>query len=180
MGKIDDLAKQFDRHICQTWQRTLSGAQRVIMVVYEKDLERTFRARKEIFAQCAIRENIEWKEIDVTRAFAEWMAADEYRDAYFESPADLDLKLEAEFATHVAERIRATLRECGPRSIVALIGVASLYGFLHVSQLVRSLEPDIRGRLAVFFPGTKEGNNYQLLDARDGWNYLAIGITLHG
>jgi hypothetical protein len=92
----------------------------------------------------------------------------------------LDLKLEAEFATHVAERIRATLRECGPRSIVALIGVASLYGFLHVSQLVRSLEPDIRGRLGVFFPGTKEGNNYQLLDARDGWNYLAIGITLHG
>jgi len=33
--------------------------------------------------------------------------------------------------------------------------------------------------LLVFFPGTKNDNNYRLLDARDGWNYLAQGITLH-
>ena len=33
------------------------------------------------------------------------------------------------------------------------------------------------GRLLVFFPGEVEGNNYRLLDARDGWNYLATPIT---
>ena len=38
---------------------------------------------------------------------------------------------------------------------------------------------DIRGRLALFFPGDVDNNNYRLLDARDGWNYLAIPITLH-
>jgi histidinol-phosphate phosphatase family protein len=38
----------------------------------------------------------------------------------------------------------------------------------------------IHGRLLVLFPGTKNENNYRLLDARDGWNYLANGITLHG
>jgi hypothetical protein len=38
---------------------------------------------------------------------------------------------------------------------------------------------DIRGRLVVFFPGEYEDNNYRLLDARDGWNYLAVPITLH-
>jgi hypothetical protein len=30
----------------------------------------------------------------------------------------------------------------------------------------------------VFFPGVYENNNYRLLDARDGWNYLAVPITM--
>jgi hypothetical protein len=29
----------------------------------------------------------------------------------------------------------------------------------------------------VFFPGSREGNVYKLLDAREGWNYLATPIT---
>ena len=37
----------------------------------------------------------------------------------------------------------------------------------------------IQGRLAVFFPGAYAQNHYRLLDARDGWNYLAVPITLH-
>ena len=52
-------------------------------------------------------------------------------------------------------------------------------GFLRVSELIQSVEPSIRGRLVVFFPGTKNDNNYRLLDARDGWSYLAQPITLH-
>jgi hypothetical protein len=44
--------------------------------------------------------------------------------------------------------------------------------------LISAVERHIKGRLLVFFPGTKEENNYQLLDARDGFNYLAQGITL--
>ena len=39
------------------------------------------------------------------------------------------------------------------------------------------VEGDIQGRLLVFFPGVYEQNNYRLLDARDGWNYLAVPIT---
>ena len=39
MGKIEDLAGVYERHISVPWQRTLSGAQRVMLVVYEKDLE---------------------------------------------------------------------------------------------------------------------------------------------
>ena len=64
-------------------------------------------------------------------------------------------------------------------TVVALTGVASLYGFAHISEIVRAVEPDIQGRLIVFFPGAKEGSNYRLLDARDGWNYLANSITPH-
>jgi len=32
----------------------------------------------------------------------------------------------------------------------------------------------------VFFPGEHEGNSYRLLDARDGWNYLAVPLKPTG
>ena len=56
----------------------------------------------------------DWHEVDVTDAFSSWMANDEYRDAYFETPDDLRLKLEAEFAEMVAERIRDVLHRENP------------------------------------------------------------------
>ena len=55
--------------------------------------------------------------------------------------------------------------------------MASLYGFVHISEIIRALERHIKGRLVVFFPGARDGSNYRLLDARDGWNYLASGIS---
>jgi hypothetical protein len=45
-----------------------------------------------------------------------------------------------------------------------------------VSELLPLVEPFIRGRLLVLFPGVYEENNYRLLDARDGWNYRAVPI----
>ena len=53
------------------------------------------------------------------------------------------------------------------------------FGFARVSLVLKEVVKDIRGRLVVFFPGEFEDNNYRLLDARDGWNYLAVAITLH-
>jgi hypothetical protein len=35
----------------------------------------------------------------------------------------------------------------------------------------------VNGRMLVFFPGEVDGNNYRLLGAKDGWNYLATPIT---
>jgi hypothetical protein len=45
--------------------------------------------------------------------------------------------------------------------------------------VLKKVVNDIRGRLLVFFPGEYEDNIYRLLDARDGWSYLAVPITLH-
>lgn len=180
MGRVEDLAAVYERHIAAPWQRTVAGAQRVMMVVYDKGLERTFRARKDEFAQRTRGAGHAWVEFDCTRCFADWMAADEYREAYFESPEDLAMKLEGEFVGSVVGPLRQVLREADENTVVAVTGVASLYGFTHVSEVIRAVEPDVRGRLVVFFPGSKDGNNYRLLDARDGWNYLAFGITLQG
>ena len=62
-------------------------------------------------------------------------------------------------------------------TVVAIYGVASLFGFLKTSELVSKVESVIRGRLLVFFPGEHENNTYRFLDAREGWNYLAVPIT---
>jgi hypothetical protein len=182
MGRIEDLADRYGQHIATPWQRTVAGAQRVVMVVYDKELERTLRARRQLFELKTLDGMHDWFETDVTDVFAQWMAADEYRDAYFEMPSDLALKLQAEFAEVVAKRIRTELcREAvTENSVVSVFGVGSLFGFTWVAKVLKLVEGDIRGRLVVFFPGTYEQNNYRLLDARDGWNYLAAPITLHG
>ena len=57
--------------------------------------------------------------------------------------------------------------------------MGSLFGFARVSQVLKLVERDVQGRLVVFFPGQFEQNNYRLLDARDGWNYMAVPISIH-
>ena len=64
-------------------------------------------------------------------------------------------------------------------AVIAVSGVAGLFGFGKVSGVIEKVAPKVRGRLVVFFPGEHEDNNYRLLDARDGWNYLAIPIKAH-
>jgi len=180
MGQVENLAAVYERHLGVPWQRTVSGAQRVILVVYEKELERTLRSRIGEFEQATQRCGHPWKGLDCTAWFAEWMAGGEYRDAYFEDPSLLGMKLEGEFKEMAVKRLSGELETADEETVVALYGVACLYGFVRISELIRGAEQAIRGRLVVFFPGTRDGNNYRLLDARDGWNYLANGITLHG
>ena len=181
MARLEDLADLYGRHIATPWQRTVAGAQRVIMVAYDKELERVLRARKGEFETRTKAAGHDWHEVDLTAAFARWIASDEYRDAYFESPDDLQLKLAGEFPEYVAERIRDVLTSPNvtETSVVAVFGAGSLYGFTHVSEVLKGVERDVHGRLVVFFPGTLEQNNYRLLDARDGWNYMAVPISIH-
>lgn len=179
MNQITKLAAVYQRHVSAPWQRTMAGAQRVMIVVYPKERERALRGRIGEFEVATQEAGHNWVGVDATRWFAEWMAGDAYRDAYFDDPELLGMKLEGEFKAFAAERLAAALEEANNNTVVALLGSASLYGFLRVSELIQSVEPLIRGRLAVFFPGTKNDNNYRLLDARDGWSYLAQPITLH-
>jgi hypothetical protein len=181
MARLEDLADLYGQHIATPWQRTVAGAQRVVMVAYDKELERVLRARKGEFETRTKAAGHDWHEVDLTTAFASWLAADEYREAYFESPEDLQLKLKDEFPEYAADKIRAllTLPSVTENSVVAAFGAGSLYGFTHVSEVLKRVERDVRGRLVVFFPGTLEQNNYRLLDARDGWNYMAIPISIH-
>jgi len=181
MARLEDLADEYGRHISTPWQRTVAGAQRVVMVVYDKDLERMLRARKGEFETRTKHAGHDWHEVDVTTAFAAWLAGLRYRQSYFEAPEKLSSKLRSEFPDFVANRLRTTLlaASTSDNSVVAMFGVGSLYGFTHVSEIIKLVEGDVKGRLVVFFPGRLDQNNYQLLDARDGWNYMAVPISIH-
>ncbi len=179
MNQITKLAAVYQRHVSAPWQRTMAGAQRVMIVVYPKEQERALRGRIGEFEVATQEAGHRWVGVNATCWFAQWMAGDLYRDDYFEAPELLGMKLEGEFKAFAAEQLSAALEDADKNTVVALLGSASLYGFLRVSELIQSVEPLIPGRLAVFFPGTKNDNNYRLLDARDGWSYLAQPITLH-
>lgn len=181
MGRIEQLAEKYRQHVSLPWQQTVAGAQRIILVVYDKDQERPLLARQQLFELATRETGHEWFEVNVADSFARWMAGDEYRDAYFESPDDLQLKLDSEFTEYVAAHIRGMLEkpEVTDTSVLAVFGVGALFGFTRVSRVLKLVEPYIRGRLVVFFPGVFDQNNYRLLDARDGWNYLAVPITVH-
>jgi hypothetical protein len=48
---------------------------------------------------------------------------------------------------------------------------------MRVSSLIERVEDSIRGRLLVLFPGDYTGNVYRFMDARDGFNYMAVPNT---
>jgi len=182
MGRIEDLAISYQSHIELPWQRNLAGAQRTIFVVYPKGDERRLRAKLELFEMATLHgDEHKWKVFDFTPVFARWMSKMEYRKGYFEEPNNLSMKLRSDFVRFVAGELRKvlTLEDVDEDTAVAVYGVASLYGFTRVSMVLKEVEKDIRGRLILFFPGDYDSNNYRLLDARDGWNYLAVPITLH-
>ena len=90
----------------------------------------------------------------------------------------MDLALQ-DFASFVSQQIVDALIAPGvdTNTVVAVSGLASLFGLTLASAIFETVAPSIRGRLLVFFPGQHDGSNYRFLDARDGWNYLAVPIT---
>ena len=178
MSKIDDLAAAYARFVRLPWERNLAGPQKCWFAIYDPTQERRLRPRVGAFQAATLAAKHGWKLVDLTDAFAEWMAAHEYREAYFEQPEDMDLAL-SDFADAAARRVTEALTapDADEDTVVAIVGLASLFGLVRASELFAKVAPLIRGRLLAFFPGQHDGSNYRLLDARDGWNYLAVPIS---
>ena len=96
MGRIEDLASRYQSHISAPWQRNLAGAQRTIFIVHDKADERKLRAKLGLFEIATKDTGHGWKLFDFTNTFARWMAGMDYREAYFEEPSDLPLKLQSD------------------------------------------------------------------------------------
>jgi hypothetical protein len=179
VDRAESLLEAYREQVERPWRRDISGPERVWIAVYPPEIERRLRAKLAEFGVATKDAGYGWRHIDVTRSFSDWLAAHEYREAYFENPDDLKTALPG-FAAEVERDLRETLKsgDDPERTVVALSGIGALYPMAHVSTLIQRVATDIRGRLLVFFPGTLEHGNYRLLDARDGWNYLAIPITI--
>lgn len=179
MGRIEQLAKKFEDHISLPWVQNLAPSERTLFLVYPKDEERRLRARSELFEQACQKSGHGWKCVALDRVFADWMATQDYATDYFTYPEDLRQKLDTDFTDYVAGVIGKTLAASGPNDAVGVFGVGTLFGFVHVSTVLKRLEADIPGRLVLFFPGTYDQNVFHLLDARDGWGYMSLPITLN-
>jgi len=182
MNRIDLLKKNCQRFCETSWDRNVAGAQRVWLAVYDKEDERKLRLRLGLFEEATHHAGRKWKSIDLTDAFADWMCGPDnadYAESYFESPDSLDNAKLGEFMQSVVACIRSALAALPDpeNTVLAVYGIASVFGFLKISEILPLVEGDVKGRLLVFFPGVYEQNNYRLLDARDGWNYLAYPIT---
>lgn len=181
-SKVTKLVSVYRQHLTVPWQAGLAAIQRVIFAVYDKADELRLRVNVGEFELVTQQADKQWLLIDITNAFPEWMAAQEYRDAYFESPEDLagyQTGELTEFVGNLTEKLRARIdAEAGPNTVVALIGLGTLFGLARVSSVVEGIKESVHGRLLVFFPGEHhpENHTYRLLDARDGWNYLAVPL----
>jgi len=102
-----DDGRVLDReHLAEVVQRRVP--------VYDKADERRLRARIDEFEVATRRAGHGWRHLDLTDAFGHWMAEQEYRDSFFESPEDLDLLLpELERSVHEKRWAR---REAGEPS----------------------------------------------------------------
>jgi hypothetical protein len=178
VAKVDDLLHNYARQVALPWDRKIAGAQRVWFAVYDKSDERRIRARIGDFELRTKEAGHGWILHDCSDAFPRWLAGRKYRDSYFENPEHLEAAL-GSFREAVIEELHAALTHEAAHEdvVVAVQGIACLFGFVRGSDVVNAVESSIRGRLLVFFPGEYRNNNYRLLDARDGWNYLAIPIT---
>jgi len=180
---VDDLIAAYRKFVLLPWQDNLAPPQRVWMAVYPPEHERRLRLHLPEFGTVTKESGHSWALIDITLSFERWMAGHDYRDAYFESPDLLETALPA-FFDHLVVDVRRQLDSYGdPGGVVGLLGAGTLFGLaanVKVSALLNAVSDAIAGRLLVCFPGDHEGNSYRLLDARDGWNYLAIPITPKG
>ncbi len=180
MSLVNGLIESYQRFLKLPWPSGLAPAQRIWMAVYEPEDERRLRLHMPEFETATKKAGYEWALVDITNEFELWMACHEYRDAYFANPRLMQPELVG-FLDRLVDNVRQQVTaKTTERTIIGLLGAASLYGLgthVKVSALIERVQESVQGRLLVFFPGEAQGNSYRLLGARDGWNYLATRIT---
>lgn len=183
MSYVEDLISAYRRFVALPWQQSVAPPQRVWMAVYPPKYERRIRLNVQEFENATIKAGHTWSCIDITTSFERWIAGNEYAESYFEEPELLETALPTFFRALVAEVREKLEQHTHADGVVGLLGAGAMFGLgdsVKVSALMNAVNESISGRLLVFFPGHVEHNRYRLLDARDGWDYLAIPITAEG
>jgi hypothetical protein len=182
MARIDQLLASYRRHVSLTPRGNLPLSQRVWFVVYPPEDERRMVNRIPELEIATRDAGLGWRRLDLTGVFADWMDTfepDERRDILAE-PDIVESYADPGFLDYVGDRIRRELEAVpaadAAHTVFAVSGLMDLYDFVHVSEVIGTLDDQLRGILLLFFPGEREGNTYRFLGARTGWNYLATPI----
>ena len=177
MSAIDRLLTNYKRQVTLPWSNNISGKQRIWFAVYPPADERRVRAHLPQFETLTLEASHGWMSVDLTRILPEFLATHKYREQIFEQPQHLKAGVELEGRAAALVSAACVNETADAQSVVAVVGLSSMFDFMRVSSLIERIEDSVRGRLLVFFPGEHAGNIYRFMDARDGFNYMAIPIT---
>ena len=180
MSAIDRLVENYSRQVTLTWATNIAGMQRVWFAVYPPIEERRVRARLPQFEAITLEAKHGWITVDLTNLLPEWLAAHEYREAIFAEPEHFSADSELEDLAVERVRLACASEDVNANTVITIAGLATLFDFMRVSSLISRVEDSVKGRLLILFPGEYTGNIYRFMDARDGFNYMAVPITSTG
>jgi hypothetical protein len=169
------LVKSFAEFIQIPSQLDVAPEQRVIFCVYDQKHERVLRHYWHEFEKAVEKAELDFDTFDLQSLFGTWLDETRYVEAYFQQPAHLE-SIRVDWLDFLVQRYERLAAPCDANSVMLLTGLGYLFGFIRVKQVIERFAPMTPGRLVAFFPGTFENNNYRLLNAYDGWNYLAIPL----
>ena len=106
---IEALAANYERQVKLPWEDNLAGALRVWFAVYPPANERRLRLRLTLFETATKAAGKKWVHVDLSSAFATWMAKHDSREDYFLAPTGMSLGLKR-FEQHLAVVHVARLR----------------------------------------------------------------------
>jgi hypothetical protein len=149
MSAINRLLSNYSRQVRLPWSVNISGKQRVWLAVYPPAEERRVRARLPHFEALTLEANHGWTTVDLTRLLPEWIAAHEYSEGIFREPEHFSANDELEIEAAELVRVGCSRAEMDADSVVAIVGLASLFDFMRVSSLIDRVEDSVRGRLLV-------------------------------
>jgi hypothetical protein len=178
-SKIDTLLASYEMVINEPWTGTLSSSERTMFLVFDPSEIRKVEMRLGDFELATKKAGKRWELISLKQCFPTWMSQHKYRDEYFVDPESIVDQLETKFRQYAIDYLNTQidLLTTDENTLIAIKDVASIYGFSRLTDVINSVSKTFKGRLLVLFPGEYDKNHYRLLDARDGWNYIARPIT---
>src|SRR5258708_37206056 len=159
------------------WPANKSGRERVWFSFYQPGEERGVRPRLPQFEAVTLAANHGWTVVDLTRLLPEFLAAHKYRESMFQKPEHFRVGGDLEVRAAALIKQACSREEVDANAVLAVTGLAPRFAFIRVSSLIERVEDGVRGRLLIFFPGEYANNVYRFMDARDGFNYMAVPIT---
>ena len=175
MSRVSDMVNAYAGEVSLPWRAGLSGGERVWMLLYPPDMERSMRAALGRLELVTGQRGHGWALLDITDDLGRWLASHRHAEAFFEEPSDLTPAIIDNFEAELVRNVRGQLAAAPADTVVALVGIASIFPFLRASSVIKAIDGEVAGRLLVLFPGLHdpETHSFRLLDARDGFNYRA-------
>jgi hypothetical protein len=178
MSKINHLISKFGSIINEPWPTGLSGQEKVWFLIFDPiDLTKVHFKLGE-FEMATKNANHDWLLISLNDYFTTWLSQHDYKESFFEEPEYISDALQDEFREYLILKINERLLQNTENTLVVLKDASAIFGFIKLSEIVQDISNKIKGRLMVLFPGEFTNNQYRLMDARDGWDYLARPIMI--